>query len=216
MELNLKDILSSPRTAIALIWLFQMVGMAAVVLGFGTIILPLSPGPLLLQIVLLFFHHQGPRKPLLIACILVFLLGFTVEIIGVQTGYLFGVYSYGSNLGPKAMGVPFMIGLNWVLLTWACAGLVRRWISNIMLSVGLSAVLMVLLDILMEQAAPLLGFWTFTPKQVPMRNYIDWFWTGLITQSILQYAVTRFSWKLSLHIVLAIAFFFAGCLWALR
>lgn len=216
MELKLKDIRSSPYTAIGLVWLFQMVGMVAVMSGFGEHILPLSPGPLLLSLVLLFMHHPGPRKHLLIACALIFIVGFGVETIGVQTGLLFGSYSYGSNLGPKALGVPFMIGMNWVLLTWACAGVVRPRIKNVHLSVFLSAGLMVLLDVLMEQAAPVLDFWSFAQNQVPLRNYIDWFWTGLITQSILHYTVERFSWKLSLQILLAMAVFFVGCLWAVH
>lgn len=216
MELKLNDILFSLRKAIALVWLFQMVGMVAVMVGLGSNVLPLSPGPLLINVILLFLHHQGPRKPLLIACALIFLLGITVETIGVQTGHLFGTYSYGPNLGPKAMGVPFMIGLNWVLLTWACAGIFRPWISNVFLSVFLSAGLMVLLDVLMEQAAPMLGFWSFTENKVPLRNYFDWFCIGLITQSVLHYALTRFSFKLSLHILSAMAVFFAGCLLAVR
>ena len=153
---------------------------------------------------------------MLLACAAIFLVGFGAETIGVQTGHLFGTYAYGPNLGPKAMGVPFMIGLNWVMLTWACAGLVRPCVPNVLLSVFLSAGLMVLLDLLMEQAAPVLGFWSFAENKVPLRNYTDWFFTGLITQSILHYAVAQFSWKLSLHILMAMAVFFAGCLWAVR
>ena len=42
-----------------------------------------------------------------------FATGMLVEWIGVHTGYLFGSYDYGTVLGPKLLGVPLIIGINW-------------------------------------------------------------------------------------------------------
>ena len=39
------------------------------------------------------------------------------EFLGVNYGYIFGNYAYGSNLGYKIGGVPVMICVNWVILT---------------------------------------------------------------------------------------------------
>jgi len=48
--------------------------------------------------------------------LLVFLIGFSVEGIGVATGVLSGSYSYGSAFGFKLFKTPIMIGVNWLFL----------------------------------------------------------------------------------------------------
>lgn len=57
------------------------------------------------------------NKKELLCIVLIFWTGIFVEFLGVNYGLLFGEYSYGSNLGPKVFGVPFLIGMNWVILT---------------------------------------------------------------------------------------------------
>ncbi|MEJ7662268.1 MAG: carotenoid biosynthesis protein [Hymenobacter sp.] len=47
-----------------------------------------------------------------------FLLGLVAEVIGTNTGLLFGHYTYGATLGPQYMGAPWLIGLNWVITTY--------------------------------------------------------------------------------------------------
>ena len=39
------------------------------------------------------------------------------ESLGVNYGLIFGNYEYGNNLGFKFFGVPFLIGINWIILT---------------------------------------------------------------------------------------------------
>ena len=48
--------------------------------------------------------------------LLVFLIGFSVEGIGVATAVLFGSYSYVSAFGFKLFETPIMIGVNWLFL----------------------------------------------------------------------------------------------------
>jgi len=48
--------------------------------------------------------------------LLVFLIGFSVEGIGVATGVLSGSYSYGSAFGFKLFKTLIMIGVNWLFL----------------------------------------------------------------------------------------------------
>ena len=55
-----------------------------------------------------------------------FLWGLLAEIIGVQTGILFGSYAYGETLGLKIFGAPLVIGLNWVTTVIICASIVHK------------------------------------------------------------------------------------------
>ena len=52
----------------------------------------------------------------LMLSLLVFLIGFSVEGIGVATGVLSGSYSYGSAFGFKLFKTLIMIGVNWLFL----------------------------------------------------------------------------------------------------
>ena len=65
----------------------------------------------------------------LLCIILIFWTGILVEFLGVNYGLLFGEYSYGKNLGPKLFGVPFLIGMNWVILT-TISGSISNYITK--------------------------------------------------------------------------------------
>ena len=55
-----------------------------------------------------------------------FIIGFGTEAIGVNTGFLFGDYQYGSNLGPKFLNVSVVIGLLCGVLALSAASIVDR------------------------------------------------------------------------------------------
>ncbi|MBK6998097.1 MAG: carotenoid biosynthesis protein [Lewinellaceae bacterium] len=77
-----------------------------------------------------------------------------VEIVGVKTGLLFGAYQYGENLGPKFFGVPPLIGINWVVLTFLIATICKRFIRHQWLAPICGAVLMVALDFFHRTRCP--------------------------------------------------------------
>lgn len=57
----------------------------------------------------------------------------TTEIIGVNTGILFGDYAYGTVMGPKLLGVPFLIGINWFVIVFCCGSLMQE-LNKVMLA----------------------------------------------------------------------------------
>ena len=65
-----------------------------------------------------FSGFVGKPKQML-AFFLIFLLGFVVEVVGVQTGLIFGSYSYGATLGVKLFDTPLLIGLNWIFVSYS-------------------------------------------------------------------------------------------------
>lgn len=107
------------RTGIFLLLILYGVGIVSLMVNdLRNVVLPLSPYTLLLSFLILMNSYRW-KSPVVWVAILVFLLGFTAEWVGVQKGWLFGVYHYGSNLGPKLAGVPLIIGINWAMLTLA-------------------------------------------------------------------------------------------------
>ena len=142
----------------------------------------------------------------------IFLFGLIVEILGVNYGLFFGEYSYGANLGPKIHEVPFVIGLNWVLLIIATGSVSDKLIKGKeIFKILFASSLMVLIDLLIEQSAPKLDYWEFTQSPVPLSNYIWWFIFSLCFQYIFFKTVKTKEYNLSSNI-LVIQFLFFGML----
>ena len=99
--------------------------------------------------------------------------------------YLFGDYSYGTNLGPKFLGVSPVIGINWGVLALASASLVKRFVSSLGLKIILSSLLMLSVDLLMEPVAIKSGFWSWGGYDVPLYNYVCWFLVAVFLQWVL-------------------------------
>ena len=72
---------------------------------------------LYLMSIILFFNFNLKSKHQTISILLIFFIGMVTEILGVNYGLIFGDYQYGNNLGFKLFGVPFLIGVNWIILT---------------------------------------------------------------------------------------------------
>jgi putative membrane protein len=79
--------------------------------------LPMSFMNLLLSFVIMILSRKTNKLYFVLSLSLTFLVGMTAEWIGIHTGYLFGEYYYGENLGTKMDGVPLIIGINWGILS---------------------------------------------------------------------------------------------------
>ncbi|MFC4870540.1 carotenoid biosynthesis protein [Negadavirga shengliensis] len=135
----------------------------------------LTPFHLLLCSAILLYFHRDWTIRFWLFMLLAFGGGMISEIIGVQTGLIFGSYSYGDLLGPKIFGVPWILGLNWFLLVYITGGIIHTVIWNDYLAAVAGALLMVLLDLNMEPVALELGFWQWEDQQIPLSNYLGWF-----------------------------------------
>jgi putative membrane protein len=149
----------------------------------------LTPINLLASLLIALYFHGKWTARLTQFLILSYALGFLAELFGVQTGILFGDYSYGKVLGPKVWGTPFMIGINWMLLSYTVGMLVNeiggRWRWPLRAVMG--AALMVLLDLFIEPVAIEYGFWAWDGDSVPLRNYLGWFVVALPIQAFFAY-----------------------------
>ena len=109
----------------------------------------------------------------------------------------------------KILGVPVLIGVNWIILTFITGSLSSWVFKNKYISVLTGALLMIVLDLLIEPVAPLLGFWIFDSTIAPLQNYIGWFVIGIITQIIFQLKITEKEYTFSTHLLIVNAIFFA-------
>lgn len=113
-----------------------------------------------------------------------FTLGFGVEVAGVATGLIFGEYSYGATLGFKFFNVPLLIGVNWIVLSYASRITAQKLVKKPITIALIASALMVALDFIIEPVAIKYDFWSWSSESIPLQNYAAWFLTSFIIQII--------------------------------
>ncbi|AEL25786.1 carotenoid biosynthesis protein [Cyclobacterium marinum] len=158
--------------------------------------------------ILLYFHRDFSRSFIGFLSF-AFMVGMSTEIIGVNTGLLFGDYSYSSVMGIRIFGVPLTIGLNWFLLVYLTGGIFQNMIKNDLIAAVLASILMVILDLNLEIVAVELNFWQWHQESIPLLNYVTWFLVAFIIQMV--YRKASFEKENPLHLTLFfnLLFFFA-------
>ena len=168
------------------VWLINISGFFGILSDQKEFFLSSSPYVLTLTLFLLIVNNSINKK-FLIRLFLIFSLGFTVEIIGVNFSIFFGEYRYGNNLGIKIFDVPIVIGFNWVLLIILTGNFAHKiFPKSIMLRVLNGSIMMILLDLLIEISAPKLDYWEFAVNPVPLSNYLWWFIFSILFHFIYQ------------------------------
>lgn len=210
-------------TIIAII--FHLVGLVGILVFKSELIINATPFNLLLSFALLIWTQELKNISFYIFATITFLVGYTVEVIGVNTGLLFGNYQYGSVLGPKVLNVPLLIGVNWFIIIF-CAGtslhlLLSKAIkkvanetkkpSKMLKALSLvtdGATLAVAFDWLMEPVAIKLQFWSWQNGDIPLFNYSCWFIISLLLL-LLFHSLPFFKKNIfAVHLLLIQAMFF--------
>tara|TARA_B000000475_G_scaffold257881_1_gene239481 strand:+ start:407 stop:1057 length:651 start_codon:yes stop_codon:yes gene_type:complete len=201
---------STERISIFIIWLFHFCGLLGIAYGNKDWFVSFTPVNLFISFVLLFVNQRELEFKNIIAGLSIFLIGMLAEILGVNYGIIFGEYVYLDNLGYKFLGVPFIIGIQWILLTFITGSFSSYFFSNNKFKAILfGTVLMVLLDVLIEPVAPEMGFWIFENLTAPLKNYFGWFLIGLPVQFVFHYGIDKKELTFSFNLLL-IQFLFFG------
>ncbi len=140
----------------------------------------LIPVTLLFSLYFIWLFHENPDRRFYLSWLIIFLLGFFIEVIGVNTGMIFGDYSYGKSLGIKLIDTPIMIGVNWLLLIYSCWALIGLFTGNRLLGALAGSSLMLLYDFALEPVAIRLDMWNWFLAPVPVQNYVAWFLISFI------------------------------------
>lgn len=211
-------------TAIAV--LFHTIGLVGLLYFDKTFFLAATPFNLLLSFALLLWTQQEKNLYFIIFFIACFLVGITVEIIGINTGVLFGDYTYGDVLGYKFQHVPLLIGINWFIIIY-CSGisihtLLMKAINRVASDTGKTpttlkalsvivdgATLAVFFDWLMEPVAVKLGYWVWNGDgSIPLFNYICWFVVSLLLLAVFHFAKFSKQNKFAVNLLLIQLMFF--------
>jgi putative membrane protein len=137
-----------------------------------------------------------------------YLTSMIAEWIGTSTGLLFGNYYYGENLGTTILGVPLVIGLNWWILIMGASSIVSSLKIKPLTAALIGALLMTVLDWIMEPVAIESDFWHWKNEQIPVYNYICWFALAFALLLLQQKLVKPQSNKVHSALFLIITLFF--------
>ena len=171
------------RLAQGLVLLFHITGFVGLAFSQDkAFYLGHTPLTLLLTAGLLVAFQPGRNLAFWLLLAQIFLLGLVAEVVGTNTGLLFGHYTYGATLGPQYMGAPWLIGLNWVIVTYLGGMLAAYLPASRLVRVLVGAVLMVGLDLCLEPVASRYDFWHWSGNVIPLKNFRDWFLLALFLQ----------------------------------
>lgn len=198
--------------------LFNIGGIAAFALWGKSLLSALSAINLLIMAILVLINHDLITRRFIAVFTGVVLIGFSAEIVGVNTGIIFGNYTYSSVLGLSLFGVPFIIGINWAMVVFGAYTLSQLivsskfWPSHLnksIVSITLAAGLATLFDYLLEPVAVHLNFWQWEGGNIPLLNYISWFVVSFIATVLLNKTKTEEN-KLAAIVLLAQSIFLMG------
>ena len=203
----------SPNTAIFILSVLYTVGVIGILLPLHEQFVRLTPLNLLVSLGLVLFFHPHWKRSTWLLLLLCFGFGFGMELLGVQTGLVFGDYSYGQTLGWKIWETPLMIGFNWVMLVYCSGVTVNHFLvkHSPWLKTTLAATLMVLLDILIEPIAIRYDFWSWAGNEIPLQNYLAWFGIAFVLLRIFFYIEERTNNKVAIALFI-LQFLFFGIL----
>jgi bisanhydrobacterioruberin hydratase len=157
--------------------LFHLVGLTGFLSpNLSKLFLIFVPFHLLLMLILLLINQKKFTKNFWFAVVFIFFAGIFVEIIGVATGMIFGIYTYGETLGYKIINVPIIIGVNWLILIVAIGAVLTKFmqLNNNFKSV-FGALILTLMDVLIEPVAIKYDYWHWQNNLIPFQNYVGWF-----------------------------------------
>ena len=190
--------------------IFYIVGIFGILVpATFSIFLKLIPLALLLSFIalVLFYQVQFTNKAGLVF-VSIFIIGFVVEMLGVNTKLIFGDYQYGNSLGLKIFKTPLIIGINWLLLVYVTSSILENIKIHNIFKVVLASLIMVLYDVVLEQVAPKLDMWNWNTRAIPFQNYLAWLIIALCFHSIIKlFRVNTQNYLASIILVCQFLFF---------
>jgi putative membrane protein len=176
------------RFVVAFFVIFYFVGFIGIALPFSHLLfLKLVPVALLISLIaILFFHQYEFDTRTILVLTTIGLTAYAIEVVGVNTHLVFGQYQYGNSLGIKIANTPVLIGLNWLILSYAGSSIAERMRLPVWLKIIISSFLILIYDIILERVAPVMDMWYWYNNVVPLQNYIAWFIIALLFQILIK------------------------------
>ena len=160
-------------SVIAIIYVVGILGF--IIPSLNPIFIKLTPYNLIGSFIVAWIFHKKWELPHIATIILIGILGFFIELLGVKTGLIFGNYHYGNTFGAKWQQVPYLIGLNWAAMVFYTSSFLAPRIKNNILRALAGGALMTVYDFFLEPVAMRFDFWDWKNHTVPLQNYAAWF-----------------------------------------
>jgi putative membrane protein len=198
--------------AIILIYIFFIAGIIWHLWSFTRGLMPeITPyGLFFASLLVLYPCIREKNKKLIIWIVLTYIITFILEITGIKTGIIFGEYSYGTVLGPKIFGVPFIIGLNWVVIILGAIIVARMFSRLLLVSSLITGLLAVIFDLALEPVAVRFGYWFWQWNAIPVQNYLAWFIISFLSALFFNVLKINSHCTLPKHYLYAQMIFFIG------
>ena len=222
----MKNLPTKFQVATAVAVFFHLIGLVGILFFNRDFFVRATPFNLFLSFALLIWTQPGKNLFFILFVALVGCIGFAVEVVGVNTGLLFGSYRYGAALGWQWLDVPFIIGINWIIVI-CCCGISTHTLltkASAQLAPELSkpmtklkavsvivdgATLAVIFDWLMEPVAVKLGYWTWLDGgEIPSYNYFCWFVISALLLALFHFLPFRKENKFAVNLLLIQGMFF--------
>ncbi|MEM6696975.1 MAG: carotenoid biosynthesis protein [Bacteroidota bacterium] len=192
LQISWSQLKKTNALGVLLLTIFYTVGLIGTVVIQKEDFLLLTPLNLLVSVAIILWYHPKWTKGTIITLVASFLIGYFIEVVGVNTGAIFGEYTYGPVLGWKIWETPLMIGVNWMMLVYAI-GMTVNWMTlkqeklHFLFKAAIGASIMVLLDVLIEPVAIHYNFWTWEAVEVPFQNYSSWWLISFVLLSVFHF-----------------------------
>ncbi|MDS0299608.1 carotenoid biosynthesis protein [Halogeometricum sp. S1BR25-6] len=172
----------------------------------GTLLAPLAFNGLFIL-----FGTMVMRSPLVVGVLprttrraatgvgLLTLYAYAIEYTGVHTGFPYGSFSYGVDLGPTVGGVPLGLPVFFVPLVMnaylLCVLLLGDRAENAAVRLATVVAAVLAMDVVLDPGAVALGFWAYDPAGpfygVPWSNYAGWVVSAAVAVALLDWGYDR-------------------------
>ena len=123
--------------------------------------------------------------------------GLVAESVGVATGLPFGHYTYTGSLGVELLGVPVVVPLAWVMMSWPALVVARTLAVRRPAVVGIGAAALTAWDVFLDPQMVAAGHWTWLDASpglplipdIPLTNYLGWLLVSAVLMAILDVAL---------------------------
>jgi putative membrane protein len=122
---------------------------------------------------------------------------FLIELIGENTGWPFGTYSYDPSLGPQLLGIPLVVPFAWAMMAHPLLIVARRMTKRWTFLYGGFALMS--WDLFLDPQMVSAGRWKwevtgshvpFQPE-IPLSNMFGWLLAGITLMAILNFSLPK-------------------------
>ena len=136
------------------------------------------------------FFAYGFRFAITLGFVVV-IYAFTVEVIGVKTGWPFGTYTYDHSLGAQIFGVPLLVPFAWLMLSYPLLIAACRASKNWVFIYG--GIALAAWDLFLDPQMVSAGRWTWKvvgphvpyAPEIPLSNTAGWLFAGMGLMALL-------------------------------